>query len=104
MVKIIIRGELCEPPSSVTCFRDVTLYGNCFLKADVLLESPRGMKDIYYHWLRDHGAYDFVKGIIRRDEDYGFRVGPEKANFIIDRIVPENLSAIVRRLSGLRGL
>ena len=103
MVKIIIRGELCEPPSSVACFRDVTLYGSCFLKADILLESPKGMKDLYYHWLKKHGAYDFVEEIIRRNEDYGFRVGPKEANLVVDRIVAENLSLIVGRLSSFRG-
>ncbi len=103
-MKIIIRGELCEPPSSVACFRDVTLYGNCFLNADILLESPKGMKDLYYHWLKRHGAYDFIQEIIRKNEDYGFRMGPEKTDFMIDRIVPENLSLIVGRLQRLRGI
>lgn len=106
MVKIIIRGELCEPPSSVACFRDVTLYGSCFLKANVLLESPKGMKDLYYHWLKKHGAYDFIEEIIQRGEDHGFKVGPKHANLVVDRIVAENLSSIVGRLRlfGRRGL
>ena len=72
--------------------------------ADVLVESPKGMKDLYYHWLKRHGAYDFVEEIIKRNEDYGFRVGPKKANLIIDKIIPENLNLIIGRLSSLRGL
>jgi len=104
VVKIIIRGELCEPPSDINCFRDVTLYGSCFLKADILLESPKGMKDLYYHWLKDHGAYDFVEEIIRRNEDYGFRVGPTDGNLVVDRIVAENLSLIIGGLQRLRGI
>ena len=62
------------------------------------------MKDLYYHWLKRHGAYDFIEEIIRKNEDYGFRMGPEKTNFMIDRIVPENLNLIVGRLQRLRGI
>ena len=98
-MKIIIRGELCEPPSSISCFRDVTLYTNCFLKGDVLLESPRGMKDVYYKWLKRHGAYDFIQEIIRKNEDKGFRIGPQRTNFLIDRLVPENLGLVIDRLN-----
>ena len=102
-MKIIIRGELSEPPSSISCFRDVTLYTACFLDADVLLESPYDMRDIYYKWLKRHGAYDFIEEIVRKNEEYGFRIGPEKTNFLIDRIIPENLSIVIGRLRGLRG-
>lgn len=57
------------------------------------------MKDLYYRWLKRHGAYDFIKEIIQRGDDYGFKVGPKNANLVVDRIVAENLSVIVGRLS-----
>lgn len=101
-MNIIIQGDLCEPPSSVSCFRDVTLYGNCFVGANILLESPRGMKDMYYKWLKLHGAYDFIEEIIRRNEDSGFKVGTSSANLFVDKIVPENLNVVISRLSALR--
>ncbi len=101
-MKIIIRGELSEPPSEVSCFRDVTLFTSCFLKADVLLESPRGMKDLYYKWLKDHGAYDFINDIVRRNEERGFRISPTKGNLVVDRICATNLELIIGRLRRLR--
>ncbi len=103
-MKIIIRGELCEPPSSIYCFRDITLYAHCFLKADVLLETKRKEKDSYYRWLKDNGAYDFVKDIIGTNEETGFLIGPKKGNFIIQKINYDNLNLIVGRLGRLRGI
>ena len=100
-MNVIIRAELSEPPSSVSCFRDVTLYSSCFLNADVLLESPKSMVDIYYKWLKDHGAYDFIEDIVKKNEEYGFRIGPSSSNFVIDKIVPENLSLVIGRLGSL---
>ena len=61
------------------------------------------MRDIYYRWLKRHGAYDFIEEIVRKNEEYGFRIGPEKTNFLIDRIIPENLGIVIGRLRGLRG-
>lgn len=100
-VNLIIRGELCEPPSSISCFRDVTLYSSCFVNAPVLLETPRGMKDNYYTWLKNNGAYDFIEEIIERNEDYGFKIGPTEANLKIDRIIPENLNLVIGVLQRL---
>jgi hypothetical protein len=73
------------------------------LDADVLLECPREMRDVYYKWLRDHGAYDFIKEIVRKNEEYGFRIGPEKTNFVIDKIVADNLSSVIARLRIIGG-
>ena len=101
-MKIILRGELSEPPSSICCFRDVTLYSACFLEADVLVECPREMRDMYYVWLKDHGAYDFVDAIVRKGQEYGFRIGPRKSNFLIDRITAHNLNIIIQRLNDFR--
>lgn len=102
-MKIILSGELSEPPSSINCFRDVTLYASCFLKADILVECEKGTRDMYYKWLKDHGAFDFIDGMIREGEERGFRIGPRRrSNFLIDRVTAHNLNVIVRRLNELR--
>ena len=102
-MNIIIHAGLSEPPSSVACFRDVTLYSSCFLNADVLLECRHSMRDIYYRWLRDHGAYDFVEQIVRPKEEHGFRVGFDGSNLKIDKITAENLNFIISALRRLNG-
>lgn len=67
-----------------------------------MLECKASMKDAYYHWLKDHGAYDFVDYIIRKNEESGFRIGPERANFSIDKITSDNLRMVIDRLALFR--
>lgn len=101
-MNIIIHAGLSEPPSSVACFRDVTLYSSCFMKADVLVECRKSMIDVYYKWLKAHGAYDFVEEIVKPKQEIGFRIGYEGSNLMVDRITASNLNYIVstiRRLS-----
>jgi len=95
---VIIDAELSVPPSSVSCFRDVTLYSNCFLKADVLMECPQDDKDLYWKWLKRKGAFDFIKDIVRPHEEHGFLIKEKRGNLSIDRIIESNLNFILDRL------
>ncbi len=101
-MNIIIDAELSEPPSSINCFRDVTLYVACFMDASVLVQCSRSMKDLYYHWLKDHGAYDFIDAIVRNEEEKGFTIGHEGSNIMVDRITAHNLNIIINRLNSFR--
>ena len=66
---LVIDAALSEPPSSVHCFRDVSLYANVFKSLDVLTACPKQTKDIYWHWLKKHGAMDFKKDILHYNEE-----------------------------------
>ena len=103
-MKVILEGCLSEPPSSVLCFRDVTLYASCFIKADVLLECEKSMKDSYFYWLKSYGAYDFIDEIIELNEEMGYKIGPKKASLKIDKITAHNLHIIVRSLDKFKRL
>lgn len=73
---IIYDCNLTEPPSSIHCFRDVTLYSNVFLKNDNLLKCPKGMRSMYWKWIKSYGAHDFVQEIIAETEEQeGLTVG-----------------------------
>ena len=48
---IIYDSILTEPPSSVSCFRDVTLYANIYLNGENLLRCPKGTRSIYWKWI-----------------------------------------------------
>lgn len=98
-VNVIFEAYLCEPPSSVHCFRDVTLYTSCFMKKYVLLECKRNEKDLYYKWLKNYGAYDFIDDIVSINREKGYRVGKQKANLRIDKINAHNLSYIINNLN-----
>ena len=68
---LILDAELSDPPSSLACFRDVTLYASVFSKADILVECSPKTIDIYWRWLKGGGAMDFVAQLIRFGEVRG---------------------------------
>jgi len=100
---IIVDARLTEPPSWVCSFRDTSMYVSIFIKKSVLVECDQSSKDIYYQWLKKYGALDFVEEIVSPGEEVvGFRIGLVRANLIIDKLVPENLSMVLSRLDQLR--
>ena len=102
MMPIIIDATLSEPPSSVTCFRDVTLYANCFIKKNVVIECDRNMRDIYWHWLKRYGAFDFVADIVDPFTERDISIRPTRASITVPRIDASALHIILGRLEQLR--
>lgn len=73
---IIYDCELTEPPSSIHCFRDVTLYSKIFLDCENLIRCPRGTKTLYWEWIKAYGAHDFIDQLILKNErQEGLTVG-----------------------------
>lgn len=101
-MNVIIEAYLSEPPSSIHCFRDITLYTSCFIKADVLVECEKDMKDVYYKWLKSYGAYDFIDEIIEQGEELGYRIGSEKASLVVDKITADNINILTSRLDKIK--
>jgi hypothetical protein len=98
-MNLIIDSIFTEPPSEVSCFRDVTLYSKIFIFEDILLECPIGTRSMYWRWLKKHGAHDFVSDLILNTEkEYGIKISPNKGNIIIPEIKAENLSHILKCL------
>jgi hypothetical protein len=97
-MNVILEAYLCEPPSSIHCFRDVTLYVSCFVQKHVLVECEKHEKDSYYRWLKSYGAYDFVDDIISVEKEFGYRVGRNKANLKVERITEHNLNYVISNL------
>ena len=68
---VIYDSMLTEPPSSVHCFRDLTLYSNVFLNTNNLLKCPKGTRSMYWKWIKRYGAHDFIEQIITEEENQG---------------------------------
>jgi hypothetical protein len=94
---VIIDAKLTTPPSSVSCFRDVTLYSNCFLKSEVVIECNKGLRDLYWKWLKSVGAFDFVEDFVNPLQENGVRIS-KSGNISVDRIIEHNLNFILYRL------
>lgn len=98
-MNLLIDGKLTLPPSSVSCFRDVTLYSTIFANFDVLIETRNKHKDMIWHWLKQKGAADYVKDFVRPGQESGFSVSYKRnCNVCVTRITARNLSFIVSRL------
>ena len=75
-MKLLIDASLSEPPSSKACFRDVTLYANCFLKYDILVECEEIMIDEYWSGMKKNYLLDFVEEILKKNEETGISIRP----------------------------
>ena len=98
-MNLIIDAGLTEPPSEVPVFRDVTLYSTVFLEMMVLLQCDPSMKDLYWYWLKNRGAFDFVQDIIEEGMEHGVKMGTaNRANIAIKYLRVENLNFVLDRL------
>lgn len=52
---LIIRDQLVSPPTWFASFRDLTLYCNVFLGAEIVIESED--PDPFWRWIRQRGAW-----------------------------------------------
>lgn len=101
-MKLLIDGKLALPPSSVSCFRDVTLYGSVFSQFEVLVEARRKNRDMIWQWLRDQHALDFVSDFVRPTQEHGVSLSYKRhCNICVTRITANNLQFIINRLSQL---
>jgi hypothetical protein len=96
---VLINCTLCEPPSEVVCFRDVTLYANVLLGRSVLLECDPSLQDIYWTWLKQRHAWDFIKDIVPPKTIEGVSIREDKGNITVPRISYGNLDFVIGRLS-----
>lgn len=102
-MNLIIDSHLCEPPSDVACFRDVTLYGKIFIFEDILLRCKVGTRSLYWNWLKSHGAHDFISDLILDHEiERGFKISSDRGNLRVDRINAFNLNLIISRIQLLK--
>jgi hypothetical protein len=98
-MKLLIDGKLAFPPSSISCFRDVTLYSHIFGKYEVLVEAKDKHKDVVWHWLKSNGSFDYVDDIIKPGTEAGLSLSYKKrCNICVTRVTANNLNFIITRL------
>lgn len=102
-MNLLISGKLTRPPSSVHCFRDITLYATVFADYDVLLTCQRQNRDKHWRWLKEHGAFDYVQDIVCHGEETGISISPiPPYTHRVDRITAHDLNRIIGYLSVYR--
>ena len=104
-MNLIIEAHLSEPPSSISCFRDVTLYAKTFVFEDILLRCPPGTRSLYWNWLKSRGAHDFISYLIKESEIVpGVLISNSKANLNINRIDYSNINFLINFLKSFQKL
>tara|TARA_B100002019_G_scaffold106695_1_gene91663 strand:- start:16639 stop:16950 length:312 start_codon:yes stop_codon:yes gene_type:complete len=101
---LLIDSLLSEPPSSITLFRDITLFARVFRDREVLLECSPLTKDLYWSWLKQHGAFDFVEDIVDYDAESGFSIRLREIHDVpgdlnIRRIGYHNFNKIISKIN-----
>ena len=97
-----IEASLTEPPSSLTVFRDTTLFASAFCDLDVLLECKPGTRSTYWRLLKSKGAHDFVEELVREGEETGFYLGKKRANIRVDELNHHTYPFVIDCLRSLK--
>lgn len=102
--RLIINGEIINPPTSISCFRDVTFIAHEYLHLDVIVEVLE--KDFYYKFLSTFGAMDYIDDIVSPKEEIGMRIDTDfnyaPTVYVTKIINAKNLNSILLSL-GFRG-
>lgn len=97
-MRLIIDAELTEPPSETSAFRDITLYSSIFLNYEILIQCERDVKDLYWYWLKNRGAFDFVDDFVEKNQETGITMASKNANIIVKFLRNEELNRVTKQL------
>ena len=99
-MNLLISSALTRPPSSIHCFRDITLYASVFADLQVLITCKPHNKDRTWYRLKQHGAFDFIDDIIDYNQESGIIVSPMRPCSIhVDRLTEAGLNGVIARLA-----
>ena len=102
---LLINGDLINPPSSISCVRDITFIAHEYLDLDVIIECI-AEKDFYHRYLKNFGAMDYIDELTAFGEEEGMRIDNDfhydPTIYVTDIIDARNVQLILRSI-GFRG-
>ena len=106
MKRLIFYEGIVEPPTETLAIRGLCLYFNIFgRKSELLLETQKENRDLYFRWIKQTGLSDFVEEIVFPEYKVrGFRIATEivKPPYLrVDRISFDNLNDILSRVKSV---
>jgi hypothetical protein len=97
---LIINGDIVNPPSSITCFRELTLIAKKAIRLQVFIECQQ--KDYYFKYLKNFGAMDYIDDILLPGEETGMRIDNElhfsPTIYVTDHIDHYNIRDVLNAL------
>lgn len=98
---LLINGDITNPPSSISCVRDIALIAHEFLNFNVIIEC-KVEKDFYYKFLKTFGVTDFVDDFLPFGRETGLRIDNEynlsPTVYVTDVINVYNLQLILKSI------
>lgn len=74
-MNLIIRDFLSEAPTDYLAFFFLTQCVKTQLHMNILLLTEQEMKDLYFHYLREKGLFDYIDYILTPEEkEFGIRL------------------------------
>ena len=106
MNRVIFYEGIVEPPTGSLAIRGLCIYLNAFgKKSEILLETQKIHRDLYFKWTKQTGLWDFIEEIIYPEYNIkGLRISCEKAQspyIKVDRITFDNLNNILTQLKSV---
>lgn len=95
---LIVSAHLTEPPSERLVFRDVSMYANVFLNLHVLVECKKTEFDLYWYWLKQVGAFDYVEDFVEPNTEHGILVSCFRGNISVESLSAETLNFVINQL------
>lgn len=92
-----IDADLSTPPSSPSCFRDVTLQAS-IRDYDTVAISPLDWIDAYDNWFAAYGLWDYVAAILTPEEAERESFAVQIASTPNGRLTVINLGHVLRLL------
>ena len=74
------------------------LYSTIFLNYEVLLECEKDAKDLYWYWLKNRGAFDFVEDFVEKNQESGITMASKNANIVVKFLRNEELNRVIKEL------
>ena len=69
---------------------------------DILLECKKGTRSLFWKWVKNHGAHDFIDELILpHEETESPRMGRRDANIKVDRLTVESIPFAVSSIMSL---
>lgn len=105
---LIVVASLSEPPSEILYFRHFTGVAKINLCFDVVVESPKDTRDIYWKYLKKHGAFDFIYDMVTPEDNVDAVRLDLYHNFprtiVTDRITCGNVNHLVSSLNTIQSI
>ena len=106
MGRIIFYEGIVEPPTETLAIRGLCLYLNVFgRKSEILLETRKKNRDLYFKWIKQTGLSDFVEEIVFPEYKVrGFRIATEIVRppyLLVVRISFDILNDVLSRLKSV---